>query len=151
MISVDCASCEKKGCCTFSGWKVFFLAEERERVANVYGEDQASKINEFYSRRNGLPIYAITLPCPYFDNGSGFCKIYDARPLVFRLFPVEIEPITGATYIDRAVCPKTEEMKTVSEFVQLDVKNWCERFWQVSAGENVVNEPPIGGDSPSKT
>jgi Fe-S-cluster containining protein len=150
MISVDCASCEKKGCCTFRGWKVFFLSEERERVANLYGEGQASKISEFYSRRNGLPIYAVTLPCPYFDSASGHCNIYDARPLVCRLFPIEIEPITGATYIDQAVCPKTEGIKNASDLVQLDVKNWCERFWQVSTGQDAVNKSPIGGYGPSK-
>ncbi|MGH7771418.1 MAG: YkgJ family cysteine cluster protein [Candidatus Binatia bacterium] len=150
MVEVDCAGCEQRGCCTFRGWKVFFLSEERERVALLYGDQEASKIAEFQSRKNGSPVYAVTLPCPFFEKDSGLCRVYDARPLVCRLFPLELEPITESLYLDQAVCPKRMEAKYSLELIQIDVKQWCDRFWQTSGKKESPNEFLILEDAPSQ-
>lgn len=148
MIQIDCSSCEKKGCCTYAGWNVYFLDEERDRVAARYGANEAGKIREFYGRRQGRPIYAVTLPCPFFEPSSGQCKIYEARPLACRLFPIEIDPITGETYLEQEVCPQKDSVKDVPALVQINVKDWCDKFWQVSAKEQATDKVPIANDSP---
>jgi hypothetical protein len=63
-ISVAWASCTEK-CCTYPGWKVFFLEEELQLVAEKYGHEAAAKIAAFQSRRGGQKVYAINLPCPF--------------------------------------------------------------------------------------
>jgi len=148
MVDVQCASCEKKGCCTYPGWKVFFTAEERRRVGEQYGDDEADKIKEFYGRSNGQSVYAVTLPCPFFERHSGKCRIYQERPLACRVFPVEIEPITGATYLDQAVCPERHAAKVNADLVQINVKKWCEQFWQASSKQEVLHEVPIADQGP---
>src|SRR5690348_6892280 len=140
MIDIDCSTCEKKGCCTFQGWRVFFLTEEKELVAKLYGEEQSGKIGQFQARKNGLPVLAVTLPCPFFDPADGSCKIYEARPLVCRIFPLELEPVTGIVYLDQAVCPKRHDAKFNPELVQIAVKEWSDKFWQVSPKEEALDE-----------
>jgi len=149
MVNVNCASCETKACCQYRGWKVFFLAEDRDAVARIYGEEKASQIKEFYGRQNGQPVYAVTLPCPFFDSASGQCNVYQARPLVCRVFPIEIEPITGAYYVDQAVCPERNNVVFNPDIVQIDVKEWCAKFWQSSAKEKPTQKPPIQDDGPN--
>jgi len=148
MVQIDCASCEKKGCCTYSGWKVFFLQEERDRVAALYGDAAAAEINQFYGRQNGKPVYVVTLRCPFFESSSGRCQIYEARPLACRIFPVELEPITGSTYLDQAVCPKRTEAKVDLNLVQISVKEWCDKFWQTSVKQQASKEAPVQNNGP---
>jgi len=143
MVDVDCTSCEGKGCCTFRGWKVFFLHEEKELVLKLYGQREAEKIEQFQTRTNGHPIFAVTLPCPFFKPTAGLCGIYEARPLACRAFPVEIEPVTGTTYLDQAVCPKRSEAQFNPELVQIATADWCEKFWQVSPKQKMSNKCPV--------
>ena len=109
------------------------MEEERRLIAERYGADAASKIAVYQARRGGISVYAIDLPCPFFEAETGKCGIYEAQPLVCRLFPVEIEPITGTTYLEERVCPKRGEAKVDWQLVQIDVSSWCDKFWQVSA------------------
>lgn len=148
MVELDCKTCEKKGCCTYVGWKVFFTSDERDAVSQRYGEAFAARIKEFCDRQNGHPIYSVTLPCPFFGQTSGLCTIYEARPLACRVFPVEIEPITGSTYIDQAVCPKRHEAKINTALVQISVKAWCEQFWQASTEKEMLHKVPIADQPP---
>jgi Fe-S-cluster containining protein len=114
VINVDCESCKEKPCCRYHGWKVFFLEEERNLVAEKYGTAQAELISQYHSRSNGQSVYAVDLPCPFFEQATGHCKIYEARPFVCRLFPIEVEPITGTTYVDKGVCPKEGLIKSIA-------------------------------------
>lgn len=139
MIQVDCESCAEKPCCRYHGWKVFFLQSERENVARVYGEEVAGRIDEFHSRREG-PVYAVDLPCPFFEESTGHCGIYQARPFICQVFPVEIEPITETTYVDRGVCPKTSEAKFSPVLVQIAVDKWCREFWNVRSAAEQRND-----------
>lgn len=148
MVELDCTSCEKKGCCTYSGWKVFFLEEERDRVAALYGDAEAKHIKQFYGRQNGHPVYVVTLPCPFFEPSSGQCRVYAARPLACRIFPVEMEPITGTTYLDQSVCPKRAEARVDAGLIQINVKAWCDKFWQTSVKKHSSKEVPIHNDGP---
>lgn len=151
MVEVDCGSCEEKGCCRYRGWKVFFLPEERQRVATLYGEAMSNKINVFQARHDGHSVYAVSLPCPFYEASSGHCEIYEARPLICRLFPIELEPITGATYLDQRVCPKWQEAKLNPELVQITAKDWCEKFWDVSRKEKSVNQVPVADQTERET
>src|SRR6266404_2558648 len=110
MVEVDCESCQEK-CCTYKGWKIFFTEDERERVNHLYGLDKATQIDQFQSRRGADPVYAITLPCPFFSEKDGKCGIYEARPLICRIFPVELEVVTGSIYMDRKVCPERDNAR----------------------------------------
>ena len=149
-IKVDCATCEDK-CCSYPGWKVFFLEEERERVAEKYGEATASKISVFQARRGDHNVYAIDLPCPFFESETGKCGIYDAQPFVCRLFPVEVEPITGTTYLEEKVCPKRDQVQPDWRLIQIDVASWCDKFWGISPAEEVSDSGPVGEQSPQAT
>ena len=135
MISIDCASCAEKPCCRYHGWKVFFLKSERDEVCRVYGEQFANKIIEFHNRREGA-VFAVDQPCPFFDESTGNCLIYEARPFICRVFPVEIEPVTETTYVDQGVCPKASEAKFSPVLIQIAVDEWCARFW------NLESSPP---------
>jgi Fe-S-cluster containining protein len=143
MVTVDCTSCEHKGCCTYQGWKVFFLADERALVEKLYGAEAGAKITTIYSRRSGQSIHAVSLPCPFFEAGTGQCRIYDARPLVCRLFPVEIEPITETFYRDQSVCPERQRAFVDSGLVQIEVRKWCEKFWQTSLEKQPADKSPV--------
>ncbi len=84
MIKVDCNSCSEKPCCRYHGWKVFFLEEERQNVAEKYGTAQSQLITQYHSRSNGQSVYAVDPPCPFFEEVTGHCKIYEARPFICR-------------------------------------------------------------------
>ena len=147
MVEVDCGSCREK-CCLYRGWKVFFLSEERNRVAELYGEAIAQKIDLFQQRTNGGPVFAVTLPCPFFSAEVGRCGIYEARPLICRIFPVEMEPITGSVYMDQKVCPQRAEAKVQIGLVQVEVEKWCARFWNTSLPEQMSDSVPICDERP---
>lgn len=150
MVEVDCSSCPEK-CCTYRGWKIFFIEEERAKVAELYGEDTAAKIDIFKSRKGGSSIYAVTLPCPFFDSESGNCGIYEARPLICKIFPMELEPITGSVYMDQRVCPKRTEAKVQVVLVQIAVDEWCEKFWNASPKKQPDDAGPIRDHCPQST
>jgi Fe-S-cluster containining protein len=130
VIHIDCSTCKDKPCCRYHGWKVFFLQEEREAVLVEYGAEFANRIDAYHNRANGT-VYAVDLPCPFFEESRGNCQIYDTRPMICRVFPVEIEPVTQTTYVDQGVCPKYKEAQYNPTLVQIAVDDWCDRFWDV--------------------
>jgi Fe-S-cluster containining protein len=148
MVEVDCNSCQDK-CCTYKGWKIFFTEDERRRVERLYGLNKAALIDQFQSRRGTDPVYAITLPCPFFSEKDGKCGVYDARPLICRIFPVEIEVITGSIYMDRKVCPERDNAKVNFNLVQIEVQSWYEKFWGTESREQeVLDRTPVCDDCP---
>lgn len=132
MVSLDCNSCTEKPCCRYRGWKVFFLAAEKQEIAEKYGENKADLISEYHSRSRGESVYAVDLPCPFLDQQTGGCTVYEARPFICRIFPVEVEPVTGTTYIDNGVCPKSKEAVFSPHLVQIAVDQWSAKFWRGS-------------------
>ena len=132
MVNVDCNSCPEK-CCKYAGWKVFVLEEEVEKLRRLYGEEAVQKLEVYQGRRGTDDIRAITLPCPFFEEESGRCGVYEARPLICRVFPVEVEVITGSTYLDRKVCPERNNASIQMGLVQIAVKEWCDKFWATTS------------------
>jgi Fe-S-cluster containining protein len=127
---------------------VFFLEEERQLVEKKYGREVAAKISTYQGRRGSTNIYAIDLPCPFFEAESGRCGIYEAQPFVCRMFPLEIEPITGTTYVEERACPKRNEAKINWDLVQINVRDWCDKFWQTSSENERAKSGPVGDQRP---
>jgi Fe-S-cluster containining protein len=116
-----------------------------------YGAAAAEVIDQYHLRSNSHSVYAVGLPCPFFEEVTGYCRIYEARPLVCRLFPIEIEPITGTTYLDKVVCPKNQEAVFGPALVQIAVNEWLETFWRGSKAKKALDQRPIGQSRPENT
>lgn len=134
MVNVDCNSCPEK-CCKYAGWKVFFLSEEVRNLKDLYGQEAVDKLEIYQARSGQGDIYAVTLPCPFFDEVSGHCGVYEARPLICRLFPMEMEVITGSVYLDQKVCPERNNASIQLGLVQIAVKEWTDKFWSTSKSD----------------
>jgi Fe-S-cluster containining protein len=135
MVNVDCSTCAEK-CCKYAGWKVFFLSEEVEKLRELYGAEAVGRLEAYQARSGCGVIHAVTLPCPFFKEETGQCGIYEARPLICRIFPMEVEVITGTVYLDQRVCPERNNASVQLGLVQIAVKDWCDRFWATSATES---------------
>jgi Fe-S-cluster containining protein len=93
-LRTDCDSCVKKCCSQPYDW-VFLTQREISCIESASGLPE----HEFVAiRRNANTNHVfrtLNLPCRFLDTETGRCNVYDSRPLVCRLFPFYIEPMTG--------------------------------------------------------
>jgi len=52
-------------------------------------------VTERKNLNSGLTFQTLNLPCRFLDKESGLCTVYEERPLVCRIFPFYLEPLTG--------------------------------------------------------
>jgi Fe-S-cluster containining protein len=68
-------------------WEFYLLPWEHELMAEAMDEEETrfQVVNI-----GGMPIATVKFNdyCPYYQVGSGYCKIFDERPIICRSFPL---------------------------------------------------------------
>jgi uncharacterized protein len=94
VLTTDCPSCTHKCCSQPYDW-VFLTRAEVESLERASGVHES----EFVTIRENLNSHrtfrTLNLPCHFLDPNSGQCTVYESRPLICKLFPFYLEPLTG--------------------------------------------------------
>lgn len=102
-VSTNCASC-KDNCCSQPYDWVYVTEAEISRLVKATGKQEGEFIQERESVAVGRVFKALELPCAFLDKATGKCTVYEARPLVCRLFPFYPDPVTGHVMFYPAQC-----------------------------------------------
>jgi Fe-S-cluster containining protein len=102
-IKTDCASCVNKCCSQPYDW-VYLTANETDRLQEASGVSPAEFMSERQNTTTGHLIRTLDLPCRFFDQATGQCSVYEARPLACRMFPFYLDPLTGTATLYAAEC-----------------------------------------------
>ena len=90
----NCSSCIHKCCHQPYDW-VFLTTREIKAIRSRTGLSEAEFVTERKNLNSGLTFQTLNLPCRFLDKESGLCTVYEERPLVCRIFPFYLEPLTG--------------------------------------------------------
>jgi Fe-S-cluster containining protein len=93
-LKTDCGSCVHKCCSQPYDW-VFLTAREISALEAASGLSEEGFVVERQNPNTGHAFRTLNLPCRFLDSNTGQCTVYESRPLVCRLFPFYIEPLTG--------------------------------------------------------
>lgn len=93
-IKTNCRSCANKCCSQPYDW-VFLTAREIERLEAASGSSADQFVSLKKNPKTGQVFRTLNLPCPFLNVKTGDCQVYESRPLVCRLYPFYLEPLTG--------------------------------------------------------
>jgi Fe-S-cluster containining protein len=133
-MKTTCSSCINKCCSQPYDWVYLTDAE----VSVLAAASRLSPIHFVQQRRNeetGLLWKTLALPCPFLEASTGQCTVYDARPLICRLFPIYPEPLTGHVTLMPAQCGSNltfpapvDEGWTAGEY-DTAIRLWVRQLW----------------------
>lgn len=129
---IKCENCVES-CCSYGkdelnygdDYTPTFTKEEVEKIKKKFGE-----LNNFNSQDNSKNVFNLNLikskekpsfyVCPFLDEKTGLCKIYELRSLDCRLFPFTFVNHDGEVYlalVDGSVCSfmNNADAKTIEE------------------------------------
>ena len=93
-LSTDCGSCVHKCCSQPYDW-VFLTQREILLLEKASALPEQKFVVERRNPSTGHVFKTLNLPCQFLDENTGACRVYDSRPLVCRIFPFYLEPMTG--------------------------------------------------------
>jgi len=94
ILKTDCESCVHK-CCSQPYDSVLLTAAEASKLSAASGLSEQT-FSVLRRNENTSHIFRIlNLPCRFFDPQTGYCGVYQDRPLGCRLFPLHVEASTG--------------------------------------------------------
>lgn len=93
-LKTDCGSCSQKCCSQPYDW-VFLTRAEVQSLAQASGTDENEFITVRENSNSHRTFRTLNLPCRFLDQNSGQCTVYESRPLICKLFPFYLEPLTG--------------------------------------------------------
>lgn len=137
-VRTQCRTCAKKCCSQPYDW-----VHLTSREAGVLSTASGLPVSEFTElHRNeatGGVFQLLNLPCRFYSETDGTCSVYEARPLVCRLFPFYPEPLTGRIELIVAQCgsnleflsPVAREGWTATEYVAI-IADWVRTIWRES-------------------
>ena len=126
-LKTGCDSCVHKCCSQPYDW-VFLTVREIYRLVAASGRREEEFVTNRQNSKTGHLFRTLNLPCTFLDTRTGQCTVYEARPLVCRLFPFYIEPLTGHATLLPVQCGDN------LHFVPLDSDGgWCLLDFQDSA------------------
>jgi Fe-S-cluster containining protein len=101
-LRTNCAACVNKCCSQPLDW-VYVTDREIEALEGASGAPRSEFIEPIRNEINGLTFQTLRLPCRFLD-ADGKCTVYDARPLVCRLFPFYPDPLVARLMLMPAEC-----------------------------------------------
>ncbi|MET0645731.1 MAG: YkgJ family cysteine cluster protein [Pyrinomonadaceae bacterium] len=128
-LRTDCASCVNKCCSQPYDW-VYLTARECSRLAAVSGRRVEEFVEERRDADTGDVFRALSLPCPFLDEKTGQCTVYEVRPMACRLFPFHVDPLTGDASLYPTGCgenllfPAQDEEGWRLSDLREDVRRW---------------------------
>lgn len=109
-LDLECEMCGR--CCTISS-PISLEPKDVERLSAHLGIGIIETIQKYAApvEAEGLRAWAIkkTSPCIFFDEGSCLCRIFEARPIICRAFPLLL-PRTLGGEPPVGCCPAAEEL-----------------------------------------
>lgn len=93
-VLTQCSSCTNKCCSQPYDW-VFLSKREIALIASTTGLEEGDFVVQRKNPNSDLTFRTLNLPCRFLNKDTGLCSIYEARPLVCRMFPFYPEPLTG--------------------------------------------------------
>ena len=100
-LRTDCSNCINKCCSEPYDW-VYLTTREIERLEYATGLPAAEFV-DVIENPAGFRLRVLNLPCRFLD-ANGRCSVYEARPLVCRVFPFYPEPFAGTATLLPAQC-----------------------------------------------
>lgn len=102
-IGTKCRSCTNKCCSQPYDW-VYLTDAEVDAIQDASQRPASEFIVERTNHDVGATFRILNLPCQFLDQESGECTIYESRPLLCRLFPFYLDPLTGQATLLPAQC-----------------------------------------------
>jgi Fe-S-cluster containining protein len=116
---------------------VYLTEAEISRLEAASGVPKEEFVVMQRNSSTGNEFRTLNLPCQFFDTSTGFCTVYDSRPLGCRLFPFYLDPLTGDATFHPAACgeqlsfpsPDTRDGWCLRD-LERDARQWLTEFWQ---------------------
>src|SRR5690348_12688270 len=102
-IKTNCASCVNKCCSQPYDW-VCLTSRETARLEVASGVAAHEFVSERTNQTTGHVVKTLDLPCRFLDAATGQCTVYESRPLVCRLFPFHLDPLTASATLYPIEC-----------------------------------------------
>jgi Fe-S-cluster containining protein len=115
-IRTACDQCASKCCSQPYDW-VYLTLREIEALEVASGLERKSFVEEQLNSATGYRFRTLNLPCQFLDKETGRCNVYEARPLVCRIFPFYPEPLTGHATLLPVQCGEN------LHFLEMESKN----------------------------
>jgi Fe-S-cluster containining protein len=136
-LKVNCRSCVHKCCSQPYDW-VFLTSQEISRLKTASGLSEEEFVTKRENSNNGHVFRTLNLPCRFLNSETGECRVYEARPLVCRLFPFYVEPLTGHATLLPVQCganlqflpfDSKDDGWRLIDFDE-DARNWLAELWK---------------------
>jgi len=147
-VRTDCDSCDHKCCSQPYDW-VFLTEEEIDSLRRASGVGEEQFVTLRRNRNTGYSFKTLNLPCRFLEPGSGRCSVYESRPLVCRMFPFYLEPLTGDATLLPVQCgdrlhilqdPKEPGGWSLSSLEDV-AQAWCSELWrEARSRKDVVDQ-----------
>jgi Fe-S-cluster containining protein len=129
-LTTNCRSCSHKCCSQPYDW-VFLTRGEVQSLAKASGVDVQKFVTIRENSNSKRTFRTLNLPCPFLDQNNGQCTVYEFRPLICRLFPFYLEPLTGHATLLPIQCG--DNLKILSS-------DGAERGWRLADFEEHARE-----------
>ncbi len=134
-LRTSCDSCVHKCCSQPYDW-VFLSLREIEALEVASGLSGENFVAKRRNANNGHVFHTLNLPCRFLDSQTGKCTVYEARPLVCRLFPFYPEPLTGHATLLPIQCGENLQF-LAPDFpkgwrlldYESDIQRWVSELW----------------------
>ena len=145
-LRTTCSSCINKCCSQPYDW-VFLTSEEIARLQAASGQPEQAFSSARRNPTTGHVFKTLNLPCVFLDE-NGACKVYDSRPLICKLFPFYLEPLTGHATLLPIQCgenlifedPRSSEGWCLGDHED-DAYVWLATLWEEARLNQLPSEP----------
>jgi Fe-S-cluster containining protein len=134
-LKTACGACAHKCCSQPYDW-VYLTSQEIGTISFASGLEAAEFVVLRKNSNTGHVFQALDMPCKFLDKESGACTIYEARPLVCRLFPFYPEPLTGHATLLPVQCGEHLEFLPATSAAgwslldyEEDIRKWLTDLW----------------------
>ena len=128
--------CRRCGtCCVGGGDGIFLSPDDIERLSTAMQLSKRRFKDRFTFINHGRRL--LPYPCPFYDSESHLCTVYQARPSVCRLFPLNNPIIEKGLYSSAdgvrmltvsTCCPEGRRIACQFIKMQRDVLSFCEKL-----------------------
>ncbi len=136
-VSTTCDGCPDSCCSQPYDW-VYLTAEELDALSRASGLPANAFSSERVNAATAFQFKVLDLPCRFFDQSTGRCGVYASRPLVCRLFPLYVDPMTGDGMLLAAQCgdrldvleePAPNISWSLEQYAQ-PIRDWVRTLWR---------------------
>lgn len=141
-VSTSCDGCSDACCSQPYDW-VYLTNQEIADLSDASGLAASDFVTVKVNPATSFRFQVLELPCPFYEKSTGRCAVYAHRPLVCRLYPLYVDPLSGDGMLLAAQC---DSRLTVSETLtgtswSLDkyavpIRAWVRTLWSEARNES---------------